>query len=519
MHESRVMHMGSRLAVVAFVAMATALTGAGQGRGGGFGGGFGAEQALVEQFDTDGNGRLDVDERRAARASRSGGQGRGGFGFGGRRGFGAGGFAETSPGVRLQPDDVEVFGDEPLYDPAVLRTIFLEFENDDWEDELAAFYNTDVEVPAIVMVDGRTYPEVGVHFRGATSFLMVPEGSKRSLNLSFDFVNEDQRLLGYRTLNLLNAAGDPTFVRAVFYSHVARQYLPTPKMNYVRVVVNGESWGVYVSAEQFNTDFTRDWYGSTTGARWRVPGSPNGRGGMEYLGDDVDAYRGIYDIRSRDREESWADLIEMYRVLDEMPIELLESRLAPLLDIDGVLRFLAVELALVNSDGYWARASDYSIYEDDQGQFHVVPHDVNEALTDDGVPGGGRGRGGRGNGGRGAGRGAGRGFGMLALVGTDLDPLVGLDDASKPLRSKLLAVPALRERYLTYVREIAENWLDWEAMEPLLRGYQALIAEEVRRDTRKLFSTDAFTNALDGETDSLKGFLDARRAFLLGVLP
>lgn len=360
-----------RLAVAVFVVIATGATGAGQGRGGGFGG-FGQERALVERFDADSNGRLDMDERRAARASLAGSQGGRRFGFGRRGGFGGRRFAATSTGDRVDAGDVQVFGNEPLYDPDVLRTIFLEFENADWEDELAAFYNTDVEVPAVATVDGRAYPDVGVHFRGASSFMMVPEGSKRSFNLSFDFVNDGQRLLGYRTLNLLNVNSDPTFVRAVFYSHAARQYLPAPKMNYVRVVVNGENWGVYVSAEQFNTDFTRDWFGATAGARWQVPGSPRGRGGMEYLGDDADAYRGIFDIRSRDREASWADLIDMFRVLDQTPADQLERDLGPLLDLDGVLRFLALEVAFVNSDGYWTRASDYSIYQDERGQFHVV---------------------------------------------------------------------------------------------------------------------------------------------------
>ena len=32
----------------------------------------------------------------------------------------------------------------PLYDQGTLRTVFIAFENDDWEDELAAFYHTDV---------------------------------------------------------------------------------------------------------------------------------------------------------------------------------------------------------------------------------------------------------------------------------------------------------------------------------------------------------------------------------------
>ncbi len=61
----------------------------------------------------------------------------------------------------------------------------------------------------------------------------------------------------------------------------------------------------------------------------------------------------------------------------------------PILDIDGVLKFLALEIALVNDDGYWIRASDYNIYQDEKRQFHVIPHDMNEAMMSEG---GGRGR-------------------------------------------------------------------------------------------------------------------------------
>ena len=96
-------------------------------------------------------------------------------------------------------------------------------------------------------------------------------------------------------------------------------------------------------------------------------------------------------------------MIALCRVLNTTPPEQLEEALAPVLDVDATLRFLALEVAMVNSDGYWTRASDYNLYQDVKGRFHVVPHDVNEAL------GSADGRG---------------GFG--AGDGVELDPLVGV---------------------------------------------------------------------------------------------
>ena len=92
-----------------------------------------------------------------------------------------------------------------------------------------------------------------------------------------------------------------------------------------------------------------------------------------------------------------------------------------------------------------------------------------------------------------------------------LDPLIGLDDMSKPLRSKLLAVPSLRAKYLEYTRQIATKWLDWKTLEPLVTKYHALIAADVRADTHKLDSIDEFESGVA----TLKAFAEQRRALLL----
>lgn len=638
------------------------------------------ERELVKDFDKDGDHRLNAAERKAAREflAKEAAEGRGQRrGFGGRPGgFGNGG-EPTKLGPKVSPAEVKNFpASVPLYDSLTLRTLFLEFADADWEKAMEDFHKTDVLVPARLTVDGRTYPEVGVHFRGMSSYGMVSAGQKRSLNLSLDYADEKQNLYGYRTLNLLNAHEDPIFMRPVLFYDIARQYLPAAKANFVKVVINGESWGVYVNVEQFNKDFIQEWFQTKNGTRWKVPGSPNGRGSLAYLGDDAAPYKKIYEIKSKDNAKSWNDLIHLTKVLSETPADKLEAALEPILDVDGALRFLALDNALINNDGYWIRTSDYSIYEDEKGRFHILPQDANETFVKPGGPGfggggpggrGGRGgfgpgmmlapqllaqgdkdgdqkltkteftalagawfdkldvdktgklnqeqftsklgdvlpapQGGGGPGGPGGGRGGfgpamfvgpalftaadtdkdgsitrtelvavftrwsnewdtdksgslneeelGAGLnaalprpnfggmgggpggpggmggmgGGLNIKGVELDPLQMANNPDKVLIAKLLAVPSLRTRYLAYVRDIAEKHLDWSKLGPIAEKYHALIADEVKADTRKLESTEDFLKGLAEDAKSgngpgggaigLKNFAEQRRAYLL----
>lgn len=618
---------------------------------GGFGPGGpgGPERKLLAEFDANGDGWLNREERQQARTAsppprrpRSGGPGNGpqpntgpgepgpgprpGFGPGpgpgtgpdfipgpgfergpggrgriGRRpggpsgpgGPGGPGPSEPPrPGKQIRPTDVAaVTGD--LYDTSIVRTLFLDFQDSDWEEELEAFNNTDVDVPATLVVDGKTYSDVGVHFRGQSSFFSVPRGYKRSLNLSMDFIRDDQRLYGYKTLNLLNAHGDPSFLRTVLFSQMARQHIAAPKANWVRLVINGEDWGLYVNVQQFNKEFVQENFSSSQGARWKVPGSPNARGGLEYLGEEIEPYRQRYEIKSEDKETSWRKLIDLCRTLNETPAEELESALAPLLDLDSTLWFLALDAAAVNMDGYWVRSSDYSLYLSPEGKFTVVPHDMNESFSlGGGAPGMGGGPGmvrrpGMGpgpgfdgpfgppagpgrpprsngppspdgpprpdgppgfDGPRGPGRpdGPGGPGGPLAPSGNrhgpggvhrsgpggrggvELDPLVGLDDPSKPLRSRLLSVPGLRASYLEKVRQIAEESFDWSRLEPLVLKSAGMVETMVAEDGKKLTSLAEFYRSTglepeEAQSDTqgshrpagLKEFFIKRREFLL----
>src|SRR6185369_11267457 len=169
------------------------------------------------------------------------------------------------------------------------------------------------------------------------------------------------------------------------------------------------------------------------------------------------------------------------------------------------LKFLALDKAVINNDGFWTRASDYSLFAEANGRFHVIPWDANETFREP--------------------ERMGRGGGYAENA--ELDPFAGADDPEKALLNKLLAVPALRTRYLGYVRDIADRWLDWTRIGPLVGQWQSLIANEVKADTRKIFSTAAFTQSVTEDrvdpgfgptappSMGLKNFVDQRRAYLL----
>ncbi|MFU7559519.1 CotH kinase family protein [Stieleria sp. JC731] len=504
--------------------------------------------------------------------------GPGGFGPGGfgRRGAGPGGpfggRPEATEGVQVAKDSVQP-QTGGLYDLSTFRTLFIDFENADWESELEDFHGTDVDVPAMLTVDGKTFEGVGIHFRGMSSYGMVPTGYKRSFNLSIDMVDEDQRLLGYKTLNLLNSSSDDSMLSTVLYSQIANKYIAAPKANFVRVVINGENWGVYTNVQQFNKDFLRENYSSDKGARWKVSGSPAGGGGLDYRGDDPSSYQHPYEQKSGGKK-SLAKLIDLCRVLDETSTEQLPAKLEKICDVDGLLWFLAIDNALINSDGYWIRASDYSIYLDGKDKFHFIPHDMNEAFRGAGGPGMPGGPGMRGGAGMQGGRPrfagrppfesndadgrpfdrsgrADRGFGpsergsqggaprgpSAGQSGSsspiELDPLIGLDDLRKPLRSKVLAVPKYREQYLRNVKTIAEEDLDWKNLGSLVSKCVDIIGPHVETDTRKLGSYEAFVAATSAKNNTdekqatehrghgamnLKAFADGRRDYLLRVI-
>jgi hypothetical protein len=482
---------------------------------------------LIPKFDKDDDGLLDKAERSAARKyieEQRGGDGggdrgqrggrpprpdgdRGGSppsrGDRGARPDPRGGSGRPAPeprdfskAERLEPGDVKDLGTK-LYDEGTLRTLFIKFKDNEWMEEMEAFYRTDVAVPADLTVDGKLYKNVGLKFRGNSSFRSVSRDLKRSMNLYIDHKHSDQKLLGYKTLNLLNANSDPTFMREVIYSHVARNYIPAFKGNFIKVVINGESWGLYSHIQQYNKDFLEDNFGTRDGVRWKIGAGGGGSGNLRYPGDKKEDYTG-FQQRTEGKEEAWKELQQFTKLLDESPIEELADKLNGRFNIDSAMWSLALE-CVFQDEGYFTRGSDYNLYLDPDGRFHLLQHDGNEVMN---IPGG---------------------PGMPSgLRGPKLEPFYNADNPDRPLMYKLFQVPHFKARYRHHLKTITQEWITWDKVGPLVESYAALIRDEVKKDVRKHSSYEAFEKGLiqtssDGRRTKLglRPFTEGRREFLL----
>ena len=172
-------------------------------------------------------------------------------------------------------------------------------------------------------------------------------------------------------------------MRTILYNEIASSYVPAPRSCHARVVINGESWGIYILQEEFDGDFLEDRFGTRKGVRWKVSGD-GGDGTFAYRGENPDAYRMTFELKTSIGRGRMAGLIELCRILDRTPVKQLEEALARRLDIDETLWFLALDNALMNCDGYWVPTGDFDLYLDEEGRFHLIPRDANEAFREPG---------------------------------------------------------------------------------------------------------------------------------------
>lgn len=397
--------------------------------------------------------------------------------------------ALSSDGHRLQIGKEYIEG---FYEDSVIQIVRFDFPQANYWNLMTQNYQSKTEIPATVTINGEVFDSVGIRFKGNTSYMNVQNSQKKSFNVSLDSWIDGQDIDGYNTLNFNNSFEDESFLREVVFLHQIRKHIPASKGNFIRLNINGANWGLYPNVQQLNQDFYKEWFLSNDGTNWRADAPSTGGGGggpqwgdgtaaLNYLGADTALYQSKYTLKSSTTANPWADLVAVCDKLNNTPSANLEAVLNDYMDVDRTLWFLASEIAFCDDDSYIYKGKmDYYVYrEAETGRTIPQEFDGNSSFYTQGV--------------------------------TSWGPFYNANKVNYPLLNKLLAVPALRQRYLAHMRTIIAEELDTASFNATIDKYKAMIDTVVQNDNKKIYTYNQFGT----EVTALKTFVRNRRNYLL----
>lgn len=377
-----------------------------------------------------------------------------------------------------------------LYEPSVVRDVYLSFSQTNWWSQLTTNYASDTNLAATLVVDGITYPNVGVRFRGNTSYTMLPtqpnQGwEKKSFNIEMDWLVPGQDIYGYDHLNLNNGFHDPTFLREFLTYYVMRRHGVAPKCNFVRLFLNGALWGLYINVQQPNKDMMKEWFRSNDGNRYRCfptsGGFNNGRCAYTQLSPNTAAsYLSAYQAKQGDG----TDLMNLCTVLNATTTATPQTTLTSVFSVDAFLRYAAVMNVSGTLDSYLESGKDHFLYIDDvHGDGTTFPFDLNESWEG----------------------------------ATTLAPDYNTTNTFRPGFTKTLQFADWQQRYKAHLAAIVAQTFNPTHLTPLVQQYHAMIAPYVTADPKKIYTTAQFTTNLNSSVTISNP--PAGSATLVGLVP
>jgi spore coat protein H len=234
-------------------------------------------------------------------------------------------------------------------------------------------------------INGQHLNGIGARYKGNASFNLMRGSLKRNMKIKLDWANKDQNYNSVETLNL-NAGGlDPSKLRDVFSYWLFREAgVPAPRTTFAEMTLTipgryeKEHLGLYTIVEQVNKSFLKDRFESKKGLLMK----PEGIASVEYHGDDWRFYAHLY------RPDKQPSLAQSKRVMDFANVVNLSNAkqfrdsISSYLDIDGFLRFIAVNALIVNLDTLLAMPQNYYLHlSKDTNKFVFFPWDLDISFA------------------------------------------------------------------------------------------------------------------------------------------
>jgi hypothetical protein len=290
------------------------------------------------------------------------------------------GTADGTTDTPTSPTEYCSLGAE-VFDESRVHELRLQLSDSDWDTMIAeAVASPEYGGPpktyfeATLELDGDALSErIGVRLKGHSSLLIAAEaGHSFPFKLDFNRVAPDQTLNGLTKLNLHpNYDGVTVLNEFLSYGAISEFGMPTARVSFVRVTLNGEDLGLYTMVEQIHGRFVRCHYEEPFGDLYK-PEEPIGN--LAWRGDRIEDYEPEVEFKwPSESTTAHGSLLELLSVLRAGDV----SQFRAVLDVPGVLSYLAANVALGNYDYYASFGHNYYLYESEPAQFTMIAWDMN----------------------------------------------------------------------------------------------------------------------------------------------
>lgn len=249
----------------------------------------------------------------------------------------------------------------------------------------------DRETPAYfeceVQYNGLTWEHVGIRYKGNSS-LRAASG-KLPLRFQFDQWEDlypeimDQRFHGFKELSMSSNYDDASLIREKTADDLFRSFgVPAVRTAYYEIYIDKgdgpEYYGVYTMCEVVFDTFLYDWFGSDDGNCYKPEGDGARFQASTFNLDD-------FEMKTNELVNDRADIQAMFNHLQSSTRtsnpQAWRDSLESVFDVDGFLKYLAVNNVIQNWDTYGRMRHNYYLYHDPSDDLiKWIVWDNNEAF-------------------------------------------------------------------------------------------------------------------------------------------
>jgi len=363
---------------------------------------------------------------------------------------------------------------DDLFAPDALQEIRLFISSRDL-DHLRAHYDENTFYTADLQWKDLRVRNVAVRSRGSASRSQVKPG----LQVDFDRFASGQRFVGLRSLVLDNLWQDPSMIRErLAMTFFERMGEPAPRESFGRLYINNTYQGLYGIVEDVSTDFLARAYAKDTGYLFEYKNVQRFYG--EYLGDDLDAYKVLFEPRSHKLEADtilYSPIRDLFREINHDDDSVWRERVETYLNLKQFVTHVAIEMFLAEPDGLLGFSGMNNFYlfrQADTNRHRLIPWDKDLSFSDISSP--------------------------ILYQGED-----------NQLFRRAMTYEDLRELYVKKLRQCAHVAGAGDWLQTQIAATSSLIAEAALEDTFKPASNEEFNAALK----FLKKFARQRSSFVV----